>query len=397
MAKAKLKTTDTLGKMDAKQLAEMLRRKGRRGDTILAHITPKEARKLKAEGGAGTINPATGLPEFFEEFGDFSFPDMAPVYETYGGDYGATPEAYDTSGYYFDPVSGGEGADPYALGPDLEAQLFPTADSYNLPYQYAGAGVPQTADADLSGLADKYGGFTSPEFRDVLSAYGGRGTPVEELYDLSRPSDLTEEERALAEQGMKETEAERGQQGKGFLDRLFGKLDLGTLAKLGLAGGAAMMGRRQQQQAIQQAQRAAEQMRGAYGTAAQDLRALAAPTYGPAISSFTQAQQGVLDPARLQQLEIARARLAQAGAGKTAVGAIQSAEAMNRARQDALTAQQAAALQLLGPSNSLLAQAIQANLQGTTAGLGLSLQLQQQANQAAANFYAQLGRFSGMM
>jgi len=38
---------------------------GRYGDTMMAHITPSEARLLKRMGGAGTINPQTGLPEFF--------------------------------------------------------------------------------------------------------------------------------------------------------------------------------------------------------------------------------------------------------------------------------------------------------------------------------------------
>jgi len=38
---------------------------GRHGDTMLAHITPEEAALLKSRGGSGTINPVTGLPEFF--------------------------------------------------------------------------------------------------------------------------------------------------------------------------------------------------------------------------------------------------------------------------------------------------------------------------------------------
>lgn len=46
-------------------MARLLAAQGRNGDTMLAHITPEEARLLKARGGAGTINPATGLPEFF--------------------------------------------------------------------------------------------------------------------------------------------------------------------------------------------------------------------------------------------------------------------------------------------------------------------------------------------
>jgi hypothetical protein len=44
--------------------AEMIRRRGREGDTVLAHISPQEAGILKLLGGSGTINPYTGLPEF---------------------------------------------------------------------------------------------------------------------------------------------------------------------------------------------------------------------------------------------------------------------------------------------------------------------------------------------
>jgi hypothetical protein len=40
-------------------------RMGRYGDTMLAHISPEEARMLRARGGSGTINPQTGLPEFW--------------------------------------------------------------------------------------------------------------------------------------------------------------------------------------------------------------------------------------------------------------------------------------------------------------------------------------------
>lgn len=46
-------------------MARLLASKGRNGDTMLAHITPAEARLLKSRGGAGTFNPYTGLPEFF--------------------------------------------------------------------------------------------------------------------------------------------------------------------------------------------------------------------------------------------------------------------------------------------------------------------------------------------
>jgi hypothetical protein len=42
-----------------------LARQGRMGDTMMAHISPEEAAMLKARGGAGTINPMTGYPQYF--------------------------------------------------------------------------------------------------------------------------------------------------------------------------------------------------------------------------------------------------------------------------------------------------------------------------------------------
>jgi len=48
--------------------------KGRFGDTMLAHINPQEAGLLTAMGGSGTINPQTGLPEFYGFGGFTSFP-----------------------------------------------------------------------------------------------------------------------------------------------------------------------------------------------------------------------------------------------------------------------------------------------------------------------------------
>lgn len=42
---------------------------GRGGDTMLAHINPREAAMLKAMGGAGTINPNTGIVEYKSKFG----------------------------------------------------------------------------------------------------------------------------------------------------------------------------------------------------------------------------------------------------------------------------------------------------------------------------------------
>lgn len=50
-----------------REVAQAFQALGRNGDSILAHITPEEAALLKAHGGSGTTNPATGLPEFFTD------------------------------------------------------------------------------------------------------------------------------------------------------------------------------------------------------------------------------------------------------------------------------------------------------------------------------------------
>jgi len=52
-----------------KSLAKELPKHGRFGDSIVAHINPQEAAMLKAMGGSGTINPVTGLPEYWGGLG----------------------------------------------------------------------------------------------------------------------------------------------------------------------------------------------------------------------------------------------------------------------------------------------------------------------------------------
>jgi hypothetical protein len=48
-------------------IAGWLAAQGRNGDSLVAHITEQEAALLKRRGGAGTINPATGLLEFYSD------------------------------------------------------------------------------------------------------------------------------------------------------------------------------------------------------------------------------------------------------------------------------------------------------------------------------------------
>lgn len=81
--------SDVLNKKNAQGLGRTLASKGNRGDTMLAHINPEEARLLKMMGGSGTINPKTGLPQFGPEE-DYYFdlyPDVKAAMEAEGKGY----------------------------------------------------------------------------------------------------------------------------------------------------------------------------------------------------------------------------------------------------------------------------------------------------------------------
>lgn len=384
MRKAKKQSYDVLGNLDAKAVALKLQRMGRGNDRILAHITPREAKILKESGGSGSRNPQTGLLEFEDgfDFGsyDFSLPaDIASAVD-YSGGYDYSPAVSGDTGYFPGSYNynagdygsyGGVGQFPsYGFDTFSAANQSPNFDQFNA-YYGAGAGpIP----SDIVAVA--------PDTR-VVGAPTERGTPEEGLDETSY---------RLIEAGLGEAPPSQEKSG---LSSLLGKDPLGTLAKLGIGLGGGLMGKMQADKAAKQAAAVAEQIKAAYEKASADTKALAAPLTSAGAAALGQAQQGVLDPARLAQFEAARAQLAQQAARTGGVGAIQSAEAANRARLAALQAQQTAALQLLGPGNTLMASAINQQLQGTTSSLSTRLQLEAQANQAMMNLYGQLGRFVG--
>lgn len=109
---------------------------GRNGDKILAHITPEEAEILKARGGSGTVNPKTGILEFWE--GD---PDGGNG----GASGGGTADAGNGGG------GGGGTSDPMGTGTDYGVQndgLNPSTQGTGTPgFQ----GEAQIADDALAG------------------------------------------------------------------------------------------------------------------------------------------------------------------------------------------------------------------------------------------------------
>lgn len=61
------------GLASLKSSASRVAMAGRRGDTVVAHLSPKSAALLKSAGGSGTTNPKTGLKEYglFSSIGNF--------------------------------------------------------------------------------------------------------------------------------------------------------------------------------------------------------------------------------------------------------------------------------------------------------------------------------------
>jgi hypothetical protein len=343
----KVLKTDVMADLDLKGLAQVLRSHGRGRDTVLAHITPQEAAKLKREGGAGTINPVTGLPEF--QNGDYF--DFAGA-----GDFQAgTPETYypDVTSETYIPGSGSGGAagetlqniaagtytpEPGFLQTALNAQEAPVAAAGGGPVAVT---PPTAAAAPAAARLTTQGGFALPP---------GEG----EIYGPPTP-------QAFAEQ-------------RGYFDRLGTSLekqlsDPATLARLGLGLGTGALGLLQQQRAA-----------GAARQARRETAAIGAPYRAQGQELINQARAGELSPASMQAYQAMQAQVAQQTARQGGVGAAQGAAALERLRAQLIQNQYNLGLNVANIGDRYLAGAIQSG---------------QQANQAlmtATNqFYSTLG------
>jgi hypothetical protein len=405
---AEVLQTEVSGSMPLKTLAKVLASKGRRGDTMLAHITPKEAKKLKKEGGAGTTNPETGLPEFYgeevytpESYFMADVPDVSQqmvdpnVLQTF-----QTPES--TADYfsqtaaetgfrpgYQDVVSAQQPA--AFINPQLEQTLQqqgypeyqpePPDPGFLNRSQYAGLGDIFGLKSSGQTLASQ---ATTQGTSDLTDALRGAFAQTSDTTQPSQLSQLSPEEQ----KSIKDYAESGGKEGGGLL----GKMGLSDLLKLGVGGIGALMGRSQQQAAIKQAAAAAQQYKDAAAAASQQYKDLAQPLIGPGYTALAQAQQGALSAANRQAMDIARARAAQASARSGGVGSVQTSMEEARMYQQLVSNQIQQAMQLIAPGNALAQAAISTTLQGTQGALGLQLQLEQQANQAATNMYAALAK-----
>jgi hypothetical protein len=395
MAKNLARILDSdMPRLPLRKAAEQLRKKGRGRDTILAHITPREAARLKAEGGSGTINPDTGLPEFEETYVpsgmDWNiFGEAAPASSAIEPStqtsfpitqIGSQADAQNLQQDYLSQVASGQAAPGQNLG---EASAYPGyfAQQAELqgaipPYGYTG----QTPTEIPQPIAPPWRSAQPSEFASLA----GAGTDVPKL---TGESQAQPEEQALGK-GDREVKAPGA---PGTVKTPFGTLNTKDLiAALGIGGlGLNYLN------AQNQGKSAAAQLKAAYDTAAQQQMQQAQPFMQQGGQQLGQALTGALSPAQQQQLAAAQAQAAQSSEGRGGAGAAQAGRSIEDLRQRLLANQQTMALQLLGAGTPLIGQAIQNQLSGTTTGINTQMALSQQAGQAATGMLGMLAMMYG--
>ena len=329
---AKLLKADLNGTSDLAAIAAMLTSKGRGNDTLLAHITPREAEILKAAGGSGTTNPETGLLEFYD--GEVSTPE--PVTEQFG-DF-----------------------QPSGQAPEQVAAAYPDL--------YPGGTLPQAGEVDRFNPTPRepadvmFGGTAggAPQGQALPTGAGSVFSPTGAPYtarDLARVST----DRAPIDQP---STAVPPPQEKSFFD----KMSTQDMVRLGLAGGLGLYGSQQAKKGAQQAQQAAEEQ-----------KAVGAPYQAKGQELQRAAQAGELTPTGQQSLQALQARLAQGAESRGGVGAAQVAAQAEAYRQQLLAQQYDLGLKVSNIGDNIALGAIKTGLQAD-----------QMLNQASTNFYTSL-------
>jgi len=321
------------GMGDAKAMAEMLRRMGRRGDTMLAHITPEEAEMLMEAGGSGTINPMTGLPEF------------ARRTNTY---YGFEPETdtFRVPEPDFEPIS------PYSFRPDepevrltppdqvVSADVRPQREYANVdfgnylprlsPESYALADLGQAPGISRTGFRElPQEDLTTRTARQATGPYMEDRARFPGAFGEGLPQLRTLADQTATQPAGEPSLAQRAERGLNELQDLLDRYP--NLTRAGTAGASILA----QALMFNQANKAMKQDIEATRAAAQPFRQAQAEAMGRATGEG-------LTPEQQQELEIQQARarqnLGQRGTptGSAAAGilAAQQRRARSLARQE---------------------------------------------------------------
>jgi len=325
---AKLLKASIQDTSDLKQIAKQLAGKGRGGDTMLVHITPKEAKMLKASGGAGTINPDTGLLEFYDgDFDSSAYFTPSRVRSTDTDTYYSPRQAQT----YSVPFGETEPISPYSFSPSAPPTQLTPPDSAS----FYSADMPQERL------------YSDVSFAPPTNIYQGVSTPFPISAEAATPSQVI----APSVPPVRSVdEGLLGRVGK-FLTRE-GAGGVTPLERLGVAGLSALPGVLQARQAAQQGQRYRE-----------DLQRLAAPYQEQGKRLVEQAQRGELTAPNQQQIQAMQARLAQGVATRGGVGAEQAQVQLEAFRQQLLANQFDLGLKVSGIGDQIATGAIKSGLQ----------------------------------
>jgi len=350
---ARLLRADIQETSDLKSIAAMLAGKGRGGDTMLAHITPKEVSLLKEAGGAGTVNPDTGLLEFYDWTGTGGITDYGSSYQSApassGGYYDSLPAA--TPGVYgADTTSNYYQMAPDISAPDISSPVAAPAGRFDLNY---GQALSEGLQMPTPGVSPV--GFQAPasDFYQIPEIATTRPIP----YGLSPSAS----QQALTE-GTRPDISGAGAKEKPFLSNE-------QMVRLGLTGGLGVYGALQQR-------KAAEQMKKATA----ETKALARPYQEEGRRLIEAARSGELSPAAAQQYQAMKAQLAQGSEQRGGVGVAQAAAQAEAFKNQLLQGQYDAGLKVSSIGDNIALGAIRTGMQ-----------LDQQLTQANIGFYTQLG------
>ena len=313
---AKLLRTEMAADVTAlPMLAKLLQAYGRKGDKVLAHITPEEARMLEDEGGSGTINPHTGLPEYYEDIeGNYYDFSGGPIEEA--GQQGSAD--VDAAGNV-PTEAAATGETPSYMGADYS--LPATGAAYNLSPADAGVGMRATPQQAYSFAPSLQGAGVPLPTADIRAPQIETPAPQEKgLFDDITKGMTPQEKRNL-------------------------------LLRSGLGIGSGLIAGLQGRKAAQQAQQARR-----------DIAAIGQPYQEQGRQLQAQALRGELTPAGQQQLQAAQAQIAQGVERRGGVGAQQAAIQIQAFRQNLLDTQYNYGLKVAQIGDSYAANAVKVGL-----------------------------------
>ena len=314
---------------DLASLAQVLRSKGRGRDTVLAHITPKEAALLKRRGGRGSINPDTGLPEFEDDS-----PIIDSSADTGGAsEFGGAPAApvntapAPVTTDYVDPSAG------FASSRDTATPATP-ATSVSSP----GEGMPPDVNKTAQAAADATPGTKDKTTMSQIGDY------------LSNPANLAK----LGLLG-----------GLGIFGANQGtKAAAQTQAATGQIAAMAPVVQDRSAAAQQQLQQIAQDAQTQGATSAANLSALGAPAKELGTGMMSGAVSGNLTPANQAAMAALKAQAEQGISQRGGVGAMQAGVAEESAQ--AQLAQQQLQSGLASPQRKQLVTWMKGNTTGDT-------------------------------